>query len=203
METKTITISLDKAREWFNSGNYEYKQLALQVFSEEELATSITDWREIKSFESACKALGLDNQSLNICSLETEFDYGKHLVAIYKLDIIRRALNRNWNPSLTEGNVFFPIIRFFKDYDEALQFSTSENFEICGKVKINNKIYTVVGGEISSHTQGLSNYFGYGDTFRSLHADCQSEEIAQHISKYFAKEIFDAMYAQFYNYEWL
>jgi hypothetical protein len=62
------------------------------------------DWREIKSFEGACKALGLDNQSLNICSLETKFD--KHLAAIYKLDIIRRALNRNWNPSLTKGNVF-------------------------------------------------------------------------------------------------
>jgi hypothetical protein len=159
-------------------------------------------WKRIKTFKDACEVLSLD-ASLPILSLETEFDYSKHLAAVYKLDIIRRALNRNWNPSLIDGNIFFPIIRFFGDYDEALHYATSYNLQIYGNIEIDDKVYTVVSGDVGCHSQGLSNFDGYDDTFRSANSDCQSEEIARHMSKYFAKEIFDATFAQFDNYKWL
>jgi hypothetical protein len=32
---------------------------------------------------------------------------------------------------------------------------------------------------------------------------CKTKEIAEHMGKYFAKEIFDAVYGQFNNYKWI
>lgn len=37
MEVRVIKVSLDKAREWYNSNNSSLKEIALQAFSEEEL----------------------------------------------------------------------------------------------------------------------------------------------------------------------
>ena len=34
---RNITITLEKAREWYNSGNTSLKEIALQAFSKEEL----------------------------------------------------------------------------------------------------------------------------------------------------------------------
>ena len=39
MEERTIKISLERAREWYNKGG-EYKELALSAFSENEITTS-------------------------------------------------------------------------------------------------------------------------------------------------------------------
>lgn len=38
MEKRNVTVTLDKAREWFNSGNASLKEIALQAFNEDELA---------------------------------------------------------------------------------------------------------------------------------------------------------------------
>ena len=37
MMTRNVTLTLEKAREWFNSGNAELKEIALQAFTEKEL----------------------------------------------------------------------------------------------------------------------------------------------------------------------
>ena len=34
---RNITVTLEKAREWYNSGNTSLKEIALQAFSKEEL----------------------------------------------------------------------------------------------------------------------------------------------------------------------
>ena len=34
---RNITITFEKAREWYNSGNTSLKEIALQAFSKEEL----------------------------------------------------------------------------------------------------------------------------------------------------------------------
>ena len=56
MEERNITVTLDKAREWYNSGNESLKEIALQAFSENELKFN---FRSIKSLRDACKALDL------------------------------------------------------------------------------------------------------------------------------------------------
>ena len=47
MEERSIKISLERAREWYNRGG-EYKALALSAFSEEEIKASMLPdtWEE-------------------------------------------------------------------------------------------------------------------------------------------------------------
>lgn len=40
MEKRNITITLDKAKEWYNSDNTTLKDLALQAFSRDEIRTT-------------------------------------------------------------------------------------------------------------------------------------------------------------------
>lgn len=42
MEKRNISISLEKAREWYEGGNITLKQLALEAYSEEELKKKTT-----------------------------------------------------------------------------------------------------------------------------------------------------------------
>lgn len=51
METRTIKITLDKAREWYNSNNSPLKEIALQAFSEKEL--KIPSYDDIKQLISS------------------------------------------------------------------------------------------------------------------------------------------------------
>ena len=50
MEERSIKISLERAREWYNRGG-EYKELALSAFSEEEITRSILP----KTWEEFCE----------------------------------------------------------------------------------------------------------------------------------------------------
>ena len=56
MKKKNMTISLSQAKDWFNSGNKQLQELALQVFDIDELAS---DFRCIRTFKDACDVLGL------------------------------------------------------------------------------------------------------------------------------------------------
>ena len=57
MKERNITISLEKAVEWYNSGNDSLKEVALQAFSRDEL---LYNYRNIKSLSDACEVLGFD-----------------------------------------------------------------------------------------------------------------------------------------------
>ena len=48
METRNITITLEKAIELYNSGNESLKDLALQAFSKEDL---MNNFRDITTFK--------------------------------------------------------------------------------------------------------------------------------------------------------
>ena len=37
MKERNVTVTLNKAKEWFNSGNATLREIALQAFSKEEL----------------------------------------------------------------------------------------------------------------------------------------------------------------------
>lgn len=52
MEERNITITLSKAREWFNSGDATLREIALQAFD--------VDFKNITTFKKACMALNLD-----------------------------------------------------------------------------------------------------------------------------------------------
>ena len=86
---RNITITLEKAREWYNSDNELLKKLALQAFSKEELEWN---FRFIKTLENACDALNINYETVNIYA-DSIAKYSKASAAMFKLNIIRKALN--------------------------------------------------------------------------------------------------------------
>ena len=71
-----MIVTIDEAREMYNSGNKALKDLALKVFSEDELNQST--YSEIKTFEDAVTVLGMsiddENSIINILHKKEKFD---------------------------------------------------------------------------------------------------------------------------------
>lgn len=209
MESRNIELTLEKAREWYNSGSSDLKEVALQAYTEEEL--EIPYWESIKTFEDAYRAIGMPYARM-IEHIRT-LDYlgkvnnlQKHLIAVYKLDIIRKALNKGREPRMTEGTVYYPYIRYYPTGSDAIKIAEDNNFRVNGIFKANGVEYSLVGGDYWCYNYGLGNYkFGGGGLHEGLGLSaCKSKEIAKHMSKYFAKEIFDAYYAQYIRaYKWV
>ena len=206
METRNVTLTLQKAKEFYNSGNDALKEVALQAFTVEELKS--VSFREIKTFEDACKVLGLykGNVECDINRLSLlEGKLGNHLIAIYKLDIIRKALNgADWKPKMIEGKIYYGWVRFYKKPSDV-----PYNKKIIGNFIADGQKYLLVGGfGICGYCDGLGS-FGSRCRYGSSHADlsllcCKSLEIAQYMSEQFGKLIFDAFYAHHIgSYQWI
>ena len=193
METRNVTLTLEKAKEFYNSGNDALKEVALQAFTKEEL--TIPKWQNIKTFEDACRTLGIKLPYLKV-EPSVGNSIADHLYAICKLDIIRKALNGNWKPSLVEGKVFYPFVRFYPA-NKAKDAANSNGWKLGTSFMADGEKYTLV-------SSGYSYCYGYGVV--SVNAGllgCKSAEIAWHMSRYFMKEIFEAVYAQYNGmYEW-
>lgn len=70
------------------------------------------DYKSIKTFEDACKKLGLDPAALPDVSNIPE-DLRKPIIANYKLTIIYRAINNGWRPDWSNWDQYkyFPWYR--------------------------------------------------------------------------------------------
>ena len=112
MEERNITVTLDKAREWYNSGNESLKEIALQAFSENELKFN---FRSIKSLKDACKALDLKYSDVVFTASAIE-KFSKDSAALFKLSFIRKALNLGQDLHLTENSdssyIHYPNVLF-------------------------------------------------------------------------------------------
>lgn len=199
MEKRFITISFNDAKKWYKGDNTTLKELALQAFNEEELQKN--HYTNIKCFEDAVKALNLGYNSV-ITKIQMLED--NHLKAIYKLDIIKKALNGNWTPLIEKGDIYFPNVEIYpnKDIDKI-----SNKNRVIEKPSIySTRKYILVGGDVSKHHWiglcAFENNQGCINPYLGL-LGCKSEEIAMHMSKYFAKEIFDAVYIHYNNYKWI
>ena len=99
---KTLDISIDMAREWYNSGNETLRKLALECYSVYEL--KVVPFEEIKSFEDAVNVLGMDVDETNsiVCLIKKK---SKSSAAMFKLNIIRKALNLGYDLRLTKNPI--------------------------------------------------------------------------------------------------
>lgn len=211
MKKRKITISFDKAKEWFNSNNETLKELALQAFSEEELTTF--DFTKIKTFEDALTALGY-KESTKVYIRNTINDismYSRASAAMTKLNIIRKALNLGKDLHLTkdpeDSYIYYPYNSFVTE-DSTFYKSelNSGEMEIIGKIKSEGTFYNVLGGLATvGGYAGLgcfdSNY-GMGDATSDVgFLGCASKEIAQHFGKYFGMFITEAKYGDMVDFE--
>ena len=100
MEKATIVrLTLDEARELYKSNNETLMGLALQAFPEDVL--NPTPFNKIKSFEDAITILGMDVDDENAI-VNTLKERSKAMAAMYKLNIIRKALNLGQDLHLTK-----------------------------------------------------------------------------------------------------
>lgn len=206
MESRNIALTLKKAREWYNSGSADLREVALQAYAKDEL--EIPEWQNIKTFEDACRALRIYGRSVSLyLGGSTDTAYYHHMDAVSKLDIIRKALNGDWKPSLVQGSVYCPYVRFYPAGQKAREAASSSNWKLGESFIADGKKYTLVGGACNYCAyDGLAGFsYGYGGAQpnRGL-LGCKSREIAEHMSRYFSKEIFEATYAHHAGtYQWV
>lgn len=205
MEERNITVTLDKAREWYNSGNESLKEIALQAFPENELKFN---FRSIKSLKDACKALNLKYSDVVFTASAVE-KFSKASAALFKLSFIRKALNLGQDLHLTKHSsyIYFPYNPFitknstyFKDEID------SGKMELIGKIKSKEEEYYVLGGDVdNSGYEGFgcfSSNIGVGHTYANTgFLGCATKEIAKHFSLYFGILITEAKYGDLKDFE--
>lgn len=207
MENRNITVTLNKAKEWFNSGNATLKEIALQAFDKDELTYN---FKNITTFKKACEALGLNYNGM-FCITKNIAKISKASAAMFKLNIIRKALNLGQDLHLTKDPKNYYIYYPYNPF--VTKSSTYHNSEInSGKMKVIGKIksegeeYNVLGGfALNSGTAGLG-IFHSSKGVSNAYADfgflgCANKEIAQHLGKYFGMIITEAKYGDIVDFE--
>ena len=201
MEKTTITkVTLDEARELYNSHNKTLKELALKHFSENEL--KLPSFSEIRTFENAVKALRM-NLQLELTIVEDIEKESKASAAMFKLNIIKNALNLNYELYLTRGQkksyIYCPYNPFITKSSTYYNGKiNSGEMEIIGKFKNKSEEYYVLYGGSTEYDAGLGFYYpctgiGHADIDLSI-IGCATEEIANHFGKYFGMLITKAKY---------
>lgn len=209
MIKRNVSITLEKAQEWYNSGNNSLKEIALQAFNENELKF---DFRKIKSLSDACSVLGLN---YNVILSETCYmkSISRASAAMFNLNIVKKALNLGKELSFTKNPEdsyicypFNPIIR--RDsiyYSDELK---DGKIKIVGKFKVEGETYLILGDSAivsSTCSSGLGAFNpknGSGQTFSNIaFLGCASREIAEHFSKYFGTLITEAKYGDLKGFE--
>ena len=209
MIKRNVSITLEKAQEWYNSGNDSLKEIALQAFNENELKF---DFRKIKSLSDACSVLGLD---YNVILSETCYmkRISRASAAMFNLNIIKKALNLGKELSFTKNPEdsyicypFNPIIRRDSIYysDEIKE----GKIKIVGKFKVEGEPYLILGDSAISSLTCSSGLGAFNPKNGSCQAfsniaflGCASREIAEHFSKYFGTLITEAKYGDLKGFE--
>lgn len=127
-EERNITLSLEKAKEWYKKGG-ELKEVALQAYSEEELNSLPRSWEEFCRRYSKIKKeayIGIMSAihsfvgtncdrdvyaDRNICPSKQSAE--AHL-ALIQLEQLRDCWRQGWEP--TEDDTGYCILKYPKDY---------------------------------------------------------------------------------------
>lgn len=192
METhKKIDVSLDEAKELFNSGNVILKEIALKAFSKDEL---IYNFKYITTLKNACEALDLNYYNMfyitkNIATIS------KASAAMFKLNIIRKALNFGQDLYLTKdpeySYIYYPYNPFVTKSSTYYKSDiNSGKMEIIGTIKCEGEEYNVLGGDApDGSVAGLGyfdSYLGVGGAYADFgFLGCANKEIAKYLGKYF------------------
>ena len=208
MKESYVKLSIDDAIEMYHSGNEKFKKIALDAFGEIELNYN---FRLVKTLEDACNALDLDYKCV-VKEADSIANFSKSSAVMFKLNIVKKALNLNRDLHFTKGPkksyIYYPFNPLVSDgstyYEEELN---SGEMEIIGKIKSEGEEYNVLGGYAfgGGGNDGLgcfspSEDVGFADAnFAFL--GCANEEIAKHLGKYFGMLITEAKYGDLDGFE--
>lgn len=89
LETRSFKLTLGQARDWFKSGDFNLKTLALSVFSEDELISSYKDILDLVNTDSVIVQVPKELTNRIIV-------YSKLLIASEYFNSIHRYKNEHW-----------------------------------------------------------------------------------------------------------
>lgn len=204
---RNITISLEKARELYYSNNKTLIGIALQAFSPSELTF---DYTTIKTFKDACDVFGIDHELVEY-QVKCLKEFSRASAAMFKLNIIRKALNFNQYLHLTkdpeDSYIYYPYNPFVNKSSTYYKSDINlGNMEIISKIKSEGEEYNILCGYACGGVSAGLGCFGYSDGFDAADAyfgflGCATKEIAQHLGKYFGMLITEAKYGDLTDFE--
>lgn len=202
MESRNISLTLEKAREWYNSGSADLREVALQAYTEKELKG--VDFKCITTMDDVLRVLNRKGREY-MDTLHLLNKYSKASVAAFKLNLVRKALNLGQVMDFKKGTIWYP-------YTPVILPNNSYCKDSCevevAKVKIGCDTFTLLGGYAYGGSYAGLGYF-YSDSGVGYSAadvgflGCATKEIAQHMGKHFAKLIFEAKYGDTVDYKWV
>ncbi len=208
---RNITITLEKAKELYNSDNKLLKEIALQAFSKEEMYAF--DFTEIKTFDNALAALGYTHeQSIIINNMIVNIkNYSKASAAMFMLNIVRKVLNTDYNMHLVQNadgqkTTWYPYFRFITKESTTFKYELkSGEYKKLGKIKSEGIIYDVLGGDTMKGNEGLGHFdsfTGIGYAYIDIgFLSCATKNIAKHFGEYFGMLVMEAMYGDMVDFE--
>ena len=154
-------------------------------------------WKSIKTFEDVYEYCRDHNEFSKYVHNYRMVASNTYEEKVAKLRLVIAALTKNEKVSLVSGKLYYPVIQFCLA-DFCVKDSCFKN-KLIGKIKTEGKEYVVLNsnahycsdaglGCVNSRS-GLSNV----DPYISF-LQVSSKEIAEHLSKYFGKLIFEVMY---------
>ena len=198
-------ISVQQARIMYNSGNEALKEIACSTYTEKEL---VVDYKKITNFRKACDALYLNYDEIKE-KADTIYNISKSSAAMFKLNIIRKALNLGQDLHLTknpkDSYIYYPYNPFVTKSSTYYKSEiNSGKMKVIGKIKSEGEEYNVLGGGAdNSGDAGLGYFYSYngvGSAFTDVgFLGCANKEIAQHFGKYFGMLITEAKYGSIIN----
>ena len=129
METRTIKLTLEKAKEFYKKGG-EFKELALSAFTEEELTKGglPKTWEEFcNNYKVQKEACFIDSDSciVFVSSGTRLIDSDQNLLpnkqaaeahlALIKLHQLRDCYRQGWEPNWSDGEDKYCIVRSYND----------------------------------------------------------------------------------------
>ena len=137
MEKRNITVSLEEARNWYNSENQTLRKLALQAYTEKEL-------NEPQNFNEVLESLGI--QSLNVGMKVngkevSSVEIGNELATHIKLMFIAKYFNGTWKPEMDKTKYFLGRTPYSYDIPNSAKLDNGYYIGIHARVKCPGIVY--------------------------------------------------------------
>lgn len=156
---------------------------------------NVEHWKLIKSINDAIQYLASNCMCLNLLEEYQNAPSNSYTETLAAYRIVVAALTNNEERHLTTGERWFPVVQFRKPGKEENCWGK----EIIGTIESEGQKFTVVGGRAYNGAYaGLGGFDSddavsvswYSVGFRSV----SRREIAEHISKYFGRLLFEVHY---------
>ena len=155
-------------------------------------------WKSIKTFEDVYEYCRDHNEFSKYVHNYRMVASNTYEEKVAKLRMVTAVLTNNEKVSLVNGRLYYPVIQFCLA-DFCVEDSCFKN-KLIGKIKTEGKEYVVVNsnahygsdaglGCVNSRSGLSTNIYSYVSVLQ-----VSSKEIAEHLSKYFGKLIFEVMY---------